>query len=50
MSTTSVRTITVTADSLRDLTTDLFARAGMPAEDAAFMGACLTDADLRGVP
>jgi LDH2 family malate/lactate/ureidoglycolate dehydrogenase len=42
-------TITVAADELRGVVTDLFARAGMPAEDAAFMGGCLVDADLRGV-
>ncbi len=43
------RTITVAADNLREVVADLFARAGMPEEDAAFMGACLVDADLRGV-
>ncbi len=42
-------TITVAADNLRAVTADLFERAGMPAEDAAFMGECLVDADLRGV-
>lgn len=46
---TDARTITVGADNLREVVTDLFARAGMPEEDAAFMGACLVDADLRGV-
>jgi LDH2 family malate/lactate/ureidoglycolate dehydrogenase len=42
-------TITVAADNLRDVVTDLFRRAGMSDEGAAFMGACLVDADLRGV-
>lgn len=46
---TSTGTITVAADNLRAVTSELFERAGMPAEDAAFMGACLVDADLRGV-
>lgn len=46
---TTVRTLTVSADALSRTSAALFARADMPADDAAFMGACLTDADLRGV-
>lgn len=42
-------TIVVAASNLREVVTDLFIGAGMPREDADFMGACLVDADLRGV-
>lgn len=48
-SSAETKTLTVAAENLREVTTDLFVRAGMPAEDADFMGACLVDADLRGV-
>lgn len=41
--------VTVSASSLRAVVTDLFARAGLTADDAGFMGQCLVDADLRGV-
>ncbi|MCC6627004.1 MAG: Ldh family oxidoreductase [Chloroflexi bacterium] len=41
--------IVVAADHLTGVVADLFQRAGMPAADAAFMGRCLVDADLRGV-
>ncbi|TAK25669.1 MAG: Ldh family oxidoreductase [Chloroflexota bacterium] len=40
---------TVTAESLTDIVEAMFARVGMPAPDARFMGECLVDADLRGV-
>lgn len=40
---------TVKADRMRALTTGIFAKLGMPADDAEFMGQCLVDADLRGV-
>jgi LDH2 family malate/lactate/ureidoglycolate dehydrogenase len=46
---TAVGTRTVTAESLRALVSVLFRKAGMPDGDAAFMGGCLVDADLRGV-
>jgi LDH2 family malate/lactate/ureidoglycolate dehydrogenase len=46
---THVRTLVVAPDNLRHTSAALFASAGMPADDAAFMGDCLTDADLRGV-
>jgi LDH2 family malate/lactate/ureidoglycolate dehydrogenase len=49
VSSTATGTITVAADNLREVVADLFVRAGMPADDAAFMGECLVDADLRGV-
>jgi LDH2 family malate/lactate/ureidoglycolate dehydrogenase len=49
VSSTAARTITVAADTLAEVSTDLFARGGMNADDAAFMGRCLVDADLRGV-
>ncbi len=49
MSSSAASTLTVAADTLRAVTADLFERAGMPAEEAAFMGECLVDADLRGV-
>ena len=39
--------ITVAADNLRQVVTDLFCRGGMSAEDAAFMGGCLVDAILH---
>ena len=39
----------MTADRMHDLTTGIFAKLGMPAKDAGFMGDCLVDADLRGV-
>jgi LDH2 family malate/lactate/ureidoglycolate dehydrogenase len=39
----------VDAAGLEALVTRLFEHAGMPAADAAFMGHCLVDADLRGV-
>jgi LDH2 family malate/lactate/ureidoglycolate dehydrogenase len=42
-------TLTVAAENLRDVVTDLFRRAGMTDEGASFMGGCLVDADLRGV-
>ncbi len=34
---------------MRSLTTGIFAKLGMPQQDADFMGECLVDADLRGV-
>jgi len=40
---------TVSAQSLRDVVAEMFARVGMPAADAGFMGHCLVDADLRAV-
>ena len=46
---TTTGTATVSADDLREMTTKLFRRGGMPEQDAAFMGQCLVDADLRGV-
>lgn len=46
--TASVDTI-VRADNLREVVAACFAKAGMSASDAAFMGECLVDADLRGV-
>jgi LDH2 family malate/lactate/ureidoglycolate dehydrogenase len=46
---TTVRTITVAADTLREVVADIFVHAGMPEADAAFMGECLTDADLKGI-
>src|SRR5687768_7062582 len=42
-------TRTVSADSHREVVSAMFAKAGMPAADAQFMGQCLVDADLRGV-
>ena len=39
----------VSAERMRALTTDIFAKCGMPQADADFMGQCLVDADLRGV-
>src|SRR5512133_584078 len=39
----------MTAERMHDLTTGIFSKLGMPAKDAAFMGDCLVDADLRGV-
>lgn len=41
--------VTVSAKSLEATVTDLFRRAGLNEADAAFMGQCLVDADLRGV-
>ncbi len=39
----------VSAERMRRLTAGIFAKMGMPAHDAEFMGDCLVDADLRGV-
>lgn len=39
----------VDASRLAELVTQLFRQAGSPDSQAAFMGACLVDADLRGV-
>jgi LDH2 family malate/lactate/ureidoglycolate dehydrogenase len=39
----------VDAQRLEDLVAELFKKAGLGDEDAAFMGRCLVDADLRGV-
>lgn len=39
----------VSSESMRALTTRIFAKLGMPQPDADFMGQCLVDADLRGV-
>ena len=39
----------VDAASLERLVANLFLHAGLSEDDAAFMGACLVDADLRGV-
>jgi LDH2 family malate/lactate/ureidoglycolate dehydrogenase len=47
--TATTKEILVSADSLREVVTDIFRRSGMPEADATFMGACLVDADLRGV-
>ncbi len=37
------------AERMRGLTEGIFKGLGMPADDAAFMGRCLVDADVRGV-
>jgi LDH2 family malate/lactate/ureidoglycolate dehydrogenase len=42
-------TRTIDPARLRSTVTGMFARVGMPAEDADFMGECLVNADLRGV-
>ena len=49
MSMTAYKTRTVAADSLRKTVAAMFHKVGMPEADAAFMGQCLVDADLRGV-
>ncbi|HEY3108370.1 MAG TPA: Ldh family oxidoreductase [Chloroflexota bacterium] len=49
MSMTAYKTRTVAADSLRKTVAAMFHKVGMPKDDAAFMGQCLVDADLRGV-
>jgi len=46
---TAYKTRTVTPDSLRATVAAMFHKVGMPEADAAFMGQCLVDADLRGV-
>ena len=51
MATTATKTPVrvVQPDQLRATVAGLFRKAGMPEDDAAFMGQCLVDADLRGV-
>jgi LDH2 family malate/lactate/ureidoglycolate dehydrogenase len=49
MPATVTGTRTVTADSLRSVVAAMFGKAGMPQENADFMGLCLVNADLRGV-
>jgi LDH2 family malate/lactate/ureidoglycolate dehydrogenase len=49
MAKTATGTRTVAADSLRRVVSAMFEQAGMPPDEARFMGECLVDADLRGV-